>query len=262
MRTINFFILFLFYVTLYSCKSLYTVIKPENINSSIRLSDYLIYTRYDTLYNDQQQITSAIAKGNQILAVHYLLIEKTAHYPKRAYHITPFPMYHMYSRDILRNGMIPEYNMEHFSSGQKVDFKYMLEIHEGSLTQTDRLDFNQADDTKSISWNITYSRDSLGIYLNKLTSRSFSKDKKPFTLSLDTVLNRIPYYSKVNKPIFGLSYIDQSVCVNNVLFYPVDSVYFANGKPDKRKDVYLRFIEDNEIKYLRYRSRFQQNIKN
>lgn len=235
--------------------------ESKNISNSILLGDYSVYVRYDTLYNTKQQITSAIAEGNQILAVHYLLVEKTADYPKTTYHITPFPMYHLRSCDIFRNGMSPEYNMDHFSSGQKVDFRYMLEIHEGLLNQADRLDFNQADDTKSVSWSISYSSDSLGIYLNKLTSRSFSKDKKPFELSLDTVLNRVPYYSKVKTPVFGLSDIDKSVKPNKGLFYPVDSVYFANGKPDKRTDVYLRFIEDNETKYLRYRSRFQQNVK-
>lgn len=267
MRIIKLILFLAFILSFYSCKPYFVL--PSNgddIIDSVRLTNYSAFIRIDTLFNDNYTLTTGITEGKEVLARHYMLIENGSDFPKRVFHVTPFPFFHRKKRDPFRNGISTQYGLAHFANPDIVDFRYLLEIHEGRLTEDGKINFTQLDLEKSTEWTVEFSNQEKTLNHTKIKSPHFSDKKKrnqrlndPVELSLDTILYKIPQYVKSPAPMFILS--DYKL-QQHPKWREVDVLYIGKLKPCKKlRHAYFRFNEGGINKYAKFKYRFQRFVK-
>lgn len=246
MKNINGFLIMLLIVMvcISSCRFTHSVSKLPPIDKlhTFSLPSFDVYVKYDTVNNVEEAInfTSALVKGNVIVGVHYLFVEKGNNGNKKIMHCTPIHYYHRRKGDGMIRHNNPNFNDPLHRKHRYVNVREIIRIWEGSLDSDNTIVFKTWEKEINQQWHIQFSEDSSAIQLLQVTSDSFKKkNKNNATLFVDSVFSKPVIFKRMTDPQLVFASPKDST------FKPLIDTFYLTKYSKKKNHAYFPSQQDS-----------------
>ncbi|NGM71697.1 hypothetical protein [Sphingobacterium sp. SGL-16] len=260
MKNINGFIFLLLFmmVCISSCRFTHFVSQlPSNSNlQAFSLPSFDVYVKYDTVNNVAEAInyTTALIKGNVIVGVHYLFVEKGNSENRKVMHCTPIHYYHRRKGDGIIRHNNPNFNDALHRKRRYVNVREILRILVGSLESNNAIVFKTYEKEVNQQWHIKFVEDSSAIQLQKVTSTSFKKKNKDnATVLIDSVFSKAVIFKRLNDPQLVFASPKDS------LVMPLIDTFYLTKYTKKNNHAYFRPQEDS-LYIIKLKKRVRRSI--